>query len=69
MLDVVWIVIAIAGLLVIAVGMRSMWRGDLPRNEPRPRVSGRYGYHPGGRTPMAKGDIGDGSSIDENHRD
>jgi hypothetical protein len=57
--DVVGVVFAIGGLLVIGLGMRAMWRGDISRNKPRPRVSPDR-YHPGGSTPMARGDIGDG---------
>lgn len=60
MTDAILVGFAIAGLVVIVLGFRSMWRGDLGHNERRPRVSGRFGWHPGGRTPMAKGDIGDG---------
>lgn len=57
--DFVGLAIAIVGLLVIALGVRSMWRGDVSRNKPRPRISPEI-YHPGGNTPMARGDIGDG---------
>lgn len=52
--------IAIMGLLLIVLGMRSMWRGEVSRNKPRPRISRSGIYHPGSYTPMARGDIGDG---------
>jgi hypothetical protein len=59
--DVILIGIAVVGLVVIALGFSGMWRGDLDHNDPRPRFTGRFGgWHPGRRTPMAKGDIGDG---------
>jgi hypothetical protein len=68
--DAILIGFAVIGLVVIGLGFSGMWRGDLDHNDPRPRFTGRFGgWHPGRRTPMAKGDIGDGGDRPSSRHD